>query len=73
MVGRWPSISRLEAPLGVSQRGHPNPGRAGALLPLGKMVEASASRRSPQLMAGDDFISGLLEAMSRPAATVFRD
>lgn len=74
----WPRTAGLWAGGLVSQgwrhkRGHSNPGRAGALLLLRKIVEASASRRSPQLRAGDDFISGLLEAMSTPAAIVFKD
>lgn len=63
MVARWPRTSRLAAPVGVSRRSYPNPGGVRALPPLGKMEEAGAIRRSPQLGAGGDFISGLLEAV----------
>lgn len=71
MVDRWPRTSRLAAPVGVSRGSYPNPGGARALPPLGKMEEAGAIRRSPQLGAVGDFISGLLEAVSTRAATVW--
>lgn len=60
VVSRWPRTSRLAAPLGVSRGSYPNPGGVRALPPLGKMEEAGAIRRSPQLRAGDDFIYELL-------------